>query len=121
MNANAEREVRATGLGHHASRTSSTQPLGLMRCGDVGRVLAVNGGVDDSDLERNLLEMGFVEGARIEVLHRGFLGGDPLAVRINRRMTIALRRCEANAVLIGPLHDSVVNTHPSMSLEYASS
>jgi ferrous iron transport protein A len=80
-----------------------TQPLGLMPRGGVGRILAVQSG--EGDVERGLLEMGFVEGACIEVLHHGFLGRDPLAVRINQNMTVALRRSEANAVLVGPLLD----------------
>jgi hypothetical protein len=42
----------------------------------------------------------------VEVLHQGFPGRDPLAVRINQSMTVALRRREASAVLIGPLLDS---------------
>ena len=82
-----------------------TQPLGLMRRGGVGRILAVQSGEGDRDVERGLLEMGFVEGACVEVLHYGLLGRDPLAVRINQTMTVALRRSEANAVLIGPLLD----------------
>lgn len=78
-----------------------TQPLGQMRPGSTGRILAVSG--DNFEIERGLLEMGFVEGAYIEILHQGWLGSDPLAVRINQQMTIAVRRCEANAVLIGSL------------------
>ena len=76
------------------------RPLGQMRPGSAGRIVAVSG--DDRDIERGLLEMGFVEGARIEVLHHGWLRRDPMAVRINHTMTVALRRCEANAVLVGP-------------------
>ena len=96
-----------------------TQPLGQMRRGGIGRILAVSGGVGDRDIERGLLEMGFVEGARVEVLHHGFLGQDPLAVRINQTMTIALRRREANAVLVGPLHDAAADAKPGLTLEYA--
>ena len=76
-----------------------------MRRGGVGRILAVRSGDHDREVERGLLEMGSVEGACVEVLHHGFLGQDPLAVRINQTMTVALRRCEANAVLVGPLLD----------------
>jgi ferrous iron transport protein A len=53
----------------------------------------------DIELERCLLEMGFVEGAAVEVLHEGALGRDPIAVRVDD-MCVALRRREANAVLI---------------------
>ena len=98
-----------------------TQPLGLMRPGSAGRILAVQCGDDKRDIERGLLEMGLVEGARVEVLHCGFWGGDPLAVRINQSMTVALRRCEANAVLIGPVQDQDVQVVPALraSMEYA--
>jgi ferrous iron transport protein A len=98
-----------------------TQPLSLMRCGGVGRILAVRSSDGHQDVERGLLEMGFVEGARVEMLHYGWLGRDPLAVRINQTMTVALRRCEANAILVGPLHDVAVESEPTMTLEYASS
>jgi ferrous iron transport protein A len=59
------------------------------------------------DLERRLLELGFIEGAYVELLHTGFLGRDPLAVRINQTQTVALRRREANAVLV----NVIINEH----------
>jgi ferrous iron transport protein A len=100
MNLRSEAEGRAFELGC-AVALGLTQPLGQMRPGSSGCIVAVSG--NDHDIERGLLEMGFVEGARIEVLHHGWLGRDPLAVRINHTMTVALRRREANAVLVGPL------------------
>ncbi|HRD65038.1 MAG TPA: FeoA family protein [Candidatus Competibacter sp.] len=84
-----------------------------MRRGGVGRILAVQSGDGDREVERGLLEMGFVEGACVEVLHYGFLSRDPLAVRINQNMTVALRRSEANAVLVGPLLDQGADARPS--------
>jgi ferrous iron transport protein A len=56
------------------------------------------------ELERRLIEMGLVEGAVIEVLHEGFPGRDPIAVRVDDH-TVALRRSEANAVIVRPLGD----------------
>lgn len=50
-----------------------------------------------SDLEVKLREIGFCEGDQVELLTRGPLGGQPLAVRLNRRI-IALRSEEARAV-----------------------
>lgn len=120
MNNHSEQERQAFALGQ-AVGLGFTQPLGQMRRGSAGRVLAVSSEMGGHDIERGLLEMGFVEGARVEVLHHGFLGQDPLAVRINQTMTIALRRCEANAVLVGPLHDAAVEAKPRLTLEYASS
>lgn len=56
-------------------------------------------GVDVFELQRRLLEFGFVEGARISVLHEGLLGHDPIAVRIED-MRVALRRRDAEDVWI---------------------
>ena len=53
------------------------------------------------ELERRLVEMGFVEGARVELLHEGFLGRDPIAVRVDDT-TVALRRRDARLVLVDP-------------------
>jgi len=51
------------------------------------------------ELESRLIELGFVEGARVEVLHEGIVGRDPIAVRIEN-VTIAVRRREAMAVMV---------------------
>lgn len=51
------------------------------------------------DLAQRLMEIGFEEGKDIEVLHVGPLGGDPMAVRIDR-LTIAIRRAEADTILV---------------------
>jgi ferrous iron transport protein A len=79
-------------------------PLGLARRGFCGRIHAIHvgdgaHGLSAIELERRLLELGFVEGAEVEVLHEGPLGGDPIAVRVNDN-TIALRRREAMAILV---------------------
>ena len=79
-------------------------PLGLAQRGFRGRIDAIacrrrRHGVSAAELERRLLELGFVEGARVEVLHEGPLGRDPIAVRVNDT-TIALRRREAMAILV---------------------
>ena len=56
-------------------------------------------GLGEGELERRLLEMGFVEGARIEILHEGAIGRDPIAVKLDD-MRVALRRREAAAILV---------------------
>lgn len=56
-------------------------------------------GVGVDELQRRLLEFGFVEGARIEVLHEGAIWRDPIAVRLDD-MRVALRRREAHGVLV---------------------
>jgi ferrous iron transport protein A len=54
------------------------------------------------EMERRLLEMGFVEGARLEILHDGPIMRDPIAVRVDD-ITIAVRRADANTILVRPL------------------
>ena len=71
----------------------------------VGRLDQVDTHADDvfdTELERRLLEIGFVEGAEVEILHEGFIGKDPIAVRVDD-MSVALRRREANVILIKPV------------------
>jgi ferrous iron transport protein A len=84
--------------------SKSTLALGEARVGFRGRIqqLAVDGartGLPASELERRLIELGFVEGAQVELLHQGLVGGDPIAVRV-ADATIALRRGEAMAILV---------------------
>jgi ferrous iron transport protein A len=62
---------------------------------------AAAGGLTAAELERRLLEMGFVEGARVEILHEGLIGRDPICVRLDD-MRVALRRRDARSVLVRP-------------------
>jgi ferrous iron transport protein A len=79
--------------------------LSLARKGQRGVILRVGGqtgrseAIDPEELERRLLEMGFVEGAAFEVLHEGLFFRDPIALRIDD-MRVALRRREAGAVTV---------------------
>ena len=78
-------------------------PLGVAPRGFRGRVDAIeahahNGGLPPAEIENRLLELGFVEGAHVEILHEGAFARDPIAVRVNNA-TIALRRREAMAIL----------------------
>ena len=78
--------------------------LGLAQRGFRGRItgIAVQAGASDlptGELERRLLELGFTEGASVEILHEGLFGRDPIAVRVNDA-TVAIRRREAMAVLV---------------------
>jgi ferrous iron transport protein A len=83
-------------------------PLGRAPKGFRGRIVRVGGdgtlstGLPAGELERRLLEIGFVEGAQVEILHEGLFGRDPIAIRINET-TVALRRREAAAILAEPL------------------
>jgi ferrous iron transport protein A len=80
-------------------------PLGLARRGFSGVIQRLttkqaSSALPDAELERRLIELGFVEGAKIEVLHEGIVGRDPIAVRVDS-VTVAVRRREAMAVIVG--------------------
>lgn len=84
--------------------THQTIALGSARVGFRGCIHAIVAGrvatgLPASELERRLIELGFVEGADVEVLHQGLFGGDPLAIRV-AHTTIGLRRREAMAILV---------------------
>ncbi len=79
-------------------------PLGLAQRGYVGRIHRLAAGdaasaLSHDELESRLIELGFVEGARVEILHEGILGRDPIAVRVDN-VTIAIRRREAMAIIV---------------------
>ena len=80
-------------------------PLGLAKRGYSGVIRRIDAAATGSalsapELESRLIELGFVEGARVEVLHEGAVGRDPIAVRVES-VTIAVRRREAMAVMVG--------------------
>jgi ferrous iron transport protein A len=87
-----------------SNMSMNTAPLGLARKGFRGRIDTIAAADHASDLpsgelERRLVELGFTEGATIEILHEGAIGRDPIAVRVNAA-TVALRRREAMAILV---------------------
>jgi ferrous iron transport protein A len=51
------------------------------------------------NLRDRLMEMGFEINREIEVLQKGLIFGDPIAVKIGH-MTIAIRKSEAKAITI---------------------
>jgi ferrous iron transport protein A len=53
------------------------------------------------DISRRLKELGFVRGEAVHVLHRGYFGGEPLAVRVGQS-TFALRLFEAALIGVVP-------------------
>jgi ferrous iron transport protein A len=86
----------------------SSVPLAQLRRGDSATVsgLADVIGFDDgrgssAALLARLRDLGFIVGARCEVIARMWLGGDPLVVRVGGS-TFALRRAEAAAVRVTP-------------------
>jgi|KBSMisStandDraft_5_1062788.scaffolds.fasta_scaffold882927_1 ferrous iron transport protein A len=84
--------------------TLATLALGTAPVGFRGHIVAVDmnlegTGLPGPELERRLIELGFVEGAAVEILHQGLFGADPIAVRV-AGTTIAMRRREAMAVTV---------------------
>lgn len=96
----AEAAPAATTSNGRVVRLSAARP------GDAGVILEVRAeshprdhGVDVAELERRLLEFGFVEGAKLQVLHEGAIRHDPIAVRLDD-MRVALRRRDAEDVWV---------------------
>lgn len=82
----------------------STTALGQSKRGYRGCVRAIEAlgdhcGLPEGELERRLIELGFIEGAHVEILHEGLFGRDPIAVRVND-CTVAIRRREAMAIIV---------------------
>lgn len=77
---------------------SDTLKLSQARQGDCGVIVRVGEpgahGEHALELERRLLELGFVEGAQVSLLHEGLFGRDPIALKVDD-MRVALRRHEA--------------------------
>ena len=87
-----------------ADNASSEMRLGLAKRGYSGVIHHLDAGDVNSalpalELESRLIELGFVEGARVEILHEGIIGRDPIAVRVEN-VTIAVRRREAMAIVV---------------------
>ena len=53
----------------------------------------------DPELQTRLREIGFAEGDRVETVHRGLFGGNPISVKLNGTY-IALRKREARAIFV---------------------
>jgi ferrous iron transport protein A len=86
------------------NNASPKMRLGLAKRGYSGVIhhldaAEVSSALPAHELESRLIELGFVEGARVEVLHEGIIGRDPIAVRVEN-VTIAVRRREAMAIVV---------------------
>lgn len=69
--------------------------LNQLTCGCRGQVIAVGG---DDDLRRRLLEMGFCNGAQVQMIRRAPLG-DPIEFRL-RGYHLSLREEQARHISI---------------------
>jgi ferrous iron transport protein A len=90
----------------NVSLSDSSVSLTELQRGDHGWVSSLDSsvlpGVEAQETEAllaRLRDLGFVAGARCEIVARMWFGGDPLAVRIGGS-TFALRRAEAAAVRV---------------------
>ncbi|MBV8342871.1 MAG: ferrous iron transport protein A [Gammaproteobacteria bacterium] len=74
--------------------------LAALAPGAAGRVVGVGSGARTLPaLERRLLELGFVPGEPVSILTEARPGRDPFVVRVGHT-TLALRRCEAQSVVV---------------------
>jgi ferrous iron transport protein A len=55
------------------------------------------------ELEQRILEIGIVENTQICVRHFGLIKRDPIAIEINNGLTIAIRRNEAQIIMVEPI------------------
>jgi ferrous iron transport protein A len=77
--------------------SAETCPLNQLGVGGCGNVVGVSG---DTEVRRRLLEMGFCNGAEVEVVRRAPLG-DPTEFRL-RGYSLSLRDEQAKFVEIAP-------------------
>lgn len=86
------------------AETPACRSLAQLAKGESARVLGVTASSADvpTDLIRRLSDLGFLPGEPVRVLARGALSGEPIAVRVGTA-TYALRRQEADCILIAPL------------------
>ncbi|MEK6705399.1 MAG: FeoA family protein [Bdellovibrionota bacterium] len=80
--------------------------LGQLSKGEHAHITSVDCNSNDQCMPQGFIqrfmEMGFVEGSVVEVVHEAPFSGDPIAVRI-RGALIALRRNEANSISVDVL------------------
>ncbi len=88
-------EKACASVTRSSSEAPDTCPLNELGIGRHGCVCAVSG---DPDVRRRLLEMGFCNGARVEVIRRAPLG-DPIEFRL-RGYHLSLRDEQARHVQI---------------------
>jgi ferrous iron transport protein A len=92
----------------HGTNNNGVRPqtrLGLAKRGFSGIIHhlapddAAGSALSATELESRLIELGFVEGAKVQIMHEGIVGRDPIAVRVEN-VTIAVRRREAMAIIV---------------------
>ncbi|MDP9014635.1 MAG: ferrous iron transport protein A [Pseudomonadota bacterium] len=85
-----------------AAAESAGLRLADLATGAEARVVGVSASTGATlDLGRRLAELGFLPGEKLRIVARGFMGREPIAVRIGTG-TFALRLFEAACVLVCP-------------------
>lgn len=74
--------------------------LGTLAVGEAGTILSLQREPETSTLVDQLLAMGLIEGAVVQVVHEAPFSKDPIAVRV-RGAIVALRRNEADLIEVG--------------------
>jgi ferrous iron transport protein A len=95
----------------HQDMTKQLTTLSKLKLGERGIIERIDEtllpqGIElkPGELERRLLEIGFIEGIEVQVLHFGLIYRDPIALALgSNAMTIAIRRNEAAIVLVNPI------------------
>ncbi|HYW02922.1 MAG TPA: FeoA family protein [Gammaproteobacteria bacterium] len=98
-------DAGATAPGRQEGRTSLAQLpryLAARITAIVAEASAHESGLPPGEVERRLVEMGFVEGATVRIEHVAGLASDPIGVRLDGRRLVALRRREARCILVEP-------------------
>ncbi len=82
---------------------ATVMTLDLLPIGKPARIVAVDWASLAEEEALRLQALGVDEGAKVSVAYRGiFSGRDPIALTVGR-MTVALRRAHARAMLVEPI------------------
>ena len=78
-----------------------TLTLDLLPIGRKAEIASIDWDSLDHSEACRLKHFGFDDGIKVEALHLGPFGRDPLAIRVGR-MTVAIRRAHARAIRVLP-------------------
>ena len=78
-----------------------TVTLDQLALGRQARIASIDWDMLDHGEACRLKHFGFDDGIKVEALHLGPFGRDPLAIRVGR-MTVAIRRAHARAIRVLP-------------------
>ena len=85
--------------GHFKPESISLDQLAV---GTRASVTSIDWGSLEVSEASRLRHFGFDEGVKVETLHLGPFGRDPIAIRVGR-MTVAIRRAHARAIHADPI------------------